>query len=176
MSDADIDRTLFEHIRPMVNLLVQQNWVIHWHFLRESKNWRGRGNQPPLILHIRFRVRVNEANLQAARTYLTTELDNLQANARIADHYRGNHGNLNQEYAGEAANFDENTANPEGWKIAQKWLEAGSEIEMLFLKNRFQGVVLARRFALPDLLHFIANQCSRNHAMLPSGNNMIIQV
>ena len=151
VNDADIDRVLFEDIRPLVNFMNQQGWVIHWHFLRESENWQGRGNQAPLILHIRFRVRVNEANLQAARTYLTTELDTLHTSSRIADHHRGNHATPNQEYAGEAANFDENGANPQGWEITQKWLESGSEIELVLLKNRFQGAVLGSRFVLPDL-------------------------
>lgn len=176
VNDADVDRVLLEHIRPLVNFMNQQGWVIHWHFLRESENWQGRGNQLPLILHIRFRVRVNEANLQAARTHLATELNTLRTNARIADHYRGNHAIPNQEYAGEAANFDESGANPQGWEIAQKWLEAGSEIELIFLKNRFQGAVLGNRFILLDLLHFFANQCDRNHGMLPPGNNLLIHV
>ena len=184
VNDAEVDRVLFEHIRPLVDFMNQQGWIIHWHFLRESENWRGRGKQLPLVSHIRFRVRVSEASLQAARTYLTTELNMLlttelnmlQTNARITDHYRGNHGTPNQEYQGEAANFNETGTNPEGWEITQKWLEAGSEIELTFLKNRFQGVVLGIRFAASDMLHFAANQWSRNHGMLPAGNNMIIQV
>jgi hypothetical protein len=173
---ADIDRVLFEHIRVLVNFVNQQGWIIHWHFFRESENWQGRRNQAPLILRIRFRVRVYEANLQATRTYLTTELDTLRTNARIADHYRGNHGNPNQEYVGEAANFDETIANPQGWEITQKWLEAGSEIELVLLKNRFQGTVLGRRFVLPDLLHFAANQFGRNNFLMQPANQFVIQI
>jgi len=172
LNDADYDRVLFEHVRQLATFVENHGWLIHW----ESENWQGRGIQQPLVLHIRFRVRVKEANLQQAQTSLTTELDTLQRNRRIADHYRGNHGNPHQDYAGEATNFDESGANPEGWEIAQKWLEAGSNVEMMFLKSRFQGVILGPRFVLSDLLHFTANQCNRNHGMLPIGNNMLIQL
>jgi hypothetical protein len=151
-----------------------QRWVVYWHFLRESENWRGSNNQ--LILHIRLRVCVNETNLQIARTYLSTELDSLRTQAIISDHYRGNHGNPNQEYNGEAANFDENSVNPEGWKITQKWLEVGSEIEMVFLKNGFQGCVLGNRFVLPDLLHFVANQCGKQNVLLQPAHQFVIQI
>jgi len=176
VNNADFDRVLFEQIRQLVTNMQNQGWIICWHFLRESENWRGRGRQLPLILHIRFRARVNEARLQQAQTYLTTELDTLQTTGRIADHYRGNHGNPNQEYAGEAANFDENGDSPEGWETTQKWLEAGSEIEMVFLKSRFQGAVLGNRFVLPDLLHFAANQFGRVNFLMQPVNQFVIQV
>lgn len=172
----DMDRVLFDHIRPIVDYLKQQGWLITWHFLRESRNWRGRGNQPPFVLHIRFRVKTTEAELQNVRNYLNNELNALQQNGRIADHYRGNHGTPNQDYGGESGNFDEVAQNPQGWNIVQKWLEAGSEIELIFLKNRFQGVQLGPRFKLPDLLHFFGNQCNRDHDWTINGRFMIFHM
>lgn len=172
VANGDFDRALFEHIRDLVNHMKGQNWIIHWHFLREGGSWRG--NQQ--ILHIRFRVRVLEANLQLARNYITSELDAIQTNVGIADHYRGNHGMPDQEYVGEAANFDETNVSPEGWEVTQKWLEAGSEIELVLLKNRFEGIPLGRRFVLSDLLHFPANQFDRNHVVLQPANQMVIQL
>jgi len=145
-------------------------------FLRESTNWRGHGDRPPFILHIRFRIRTTEARLQNARNYLRNELDALVQHGEITDHYRGNHGTPNQDYQGESNNFDEIVQNPQGWNTTQKWFEAGSEIELIFLKNRFQGVQLGRRFNLPDLLHFFGNQCSRNHNLIRNGQYMIFQM
>jgi len=120
ISPQDMDRVLFEHIKPIVDHLKQQNWLITWHFLRESRNWRGRGDNPPFIQHIRFRVRSNSAHIQNVRDYLKDELEGLKQDGKIADYYFGNHGKPNEDYIGESENFDENAPNPEGWKVTQK--------------------------------------------------------
>jgi len=173
----DMDRVLFYHIKRIVNYLKQQGWLITWHFLRESTNWRGCGTQPPHIPHIRFRVKTREANLQNVRNYIKNELDKLQQIGEIADHYRGNHGTPNRDYCGESNNFDESgVTNPEGWIVAQKWLEAGSELELILLKSRFQGIQLGPRFNLLNFLHFTGNQCGRDHDITRNGRFMIFQL
>lgn len=172
---GDVDRVLLSHIRPMVNYLKLRGWLIAWHFLRESGNWRGRGRQLPLVLHIRFRVKATDSNLSRVRSYLTQVLNGLQQIGRIADHYPGGHGTPNQNYIDERSNFDEIAQRPQGWNATQKWLEAGSEIELVFLKNRFQGTQLGQRFALPDLLHLFGNQCNRYHNPTRDGRFMIFQ-
>jgi len=175
-SPGDMDRVLFYHIRPMVNYLKLQGWLIAWHFLRESENWRGRGRRPPLVLHIRFRVKAADSNLSRVRSYITQVLNGLQQNGWIADHYHGSHGTPNQNYTDERGHFDEVAQRPQGWDAAQKWFEAGSEIELVFLKNRFQGTQLGPRFILPDLLHFFGNQCNRTHDLTRNGRFVIFQI
>lgn len=172
----DMDVVLFNHVRPIVDQLKQQNWLISWHFFRESENWRGRGKQPPLVQHIRFRVRTTETELQNVRDHVKKKLDTIQNNGRIADHYRGNEGTPNDDYCGESAKFDETATNPRGWSVVQDWLQSGSEIEMILLDNRFQGTRLGSRFKLPDLLHFFANQCGRYHDWTTNGKFMIFQM
>lgn len=172
----DMDRVLFYHVRPIVHFLKLKRWLLTWHFLRESENWRG--NQRPLIPHIRFRVRAeSETNLNQLRNWLTTVIDGLQHAGMIADHYWGNHGNPAQDYQGESANFDEGgTRLPQGWDAVQRLLQAGSEIKLIFLRSVFRQSPLAPRFILPDILHFFANQCNRGHDWTMSGQFMIIEM
>jgi len=173
----DMDRVLLEHIKPVVLYLKQKGWLVTWHFFRESANWRERGNQPPPVPHIRFRVKTqSDIDRQNVRNWLTKVLNGLQQVGKIADHYRGNHGTPNQDYQGESNNFDERIRNPYGWDAVQRWLQAGSEIELVFLKSIFRGAQLGPRFRLPDLLHFFANQCNRDHDWTISGQFMIFQM
>ena len=177
LSRDNMDRVLLEHIKPIVFYLKGKGWLVTWHFLRESSNWRGSGNQPPLIQHIRFRVKAaTDANLQSIRDFLRKVLDGLEHIGKINSHYRGNHGTPNQDYQGESNNFDESANSPQGWDAVQRWLQAGSEIELVFLKNRFRGIQLGQRFRLPDLLHFVGNQCNRDHDWTISGQFMIFQM
>jgi hypothetical protein len=180
----DMDRVILEHIGPIVKFLKLKSWLDIWHFLRESQNWR---NQEELIPHIRFRVKArSEADLEKIRDFVRRALDGLQQAGKISDHYRGNHGNLSQDYMGESGGFDETSTRaiagirsiPQGWSAIQIWLQAGSEIELVFLKNRFQGVRLGQRFMLRDILHFFANQCNRDHVVsrIPQGECMIFQL
>jgi len=173
---SEIDRVLHQHIRPIVHYLKQKDLVVFWHFLRESGNWRG--DEQPLTLHIRFRVRTqSQTDLNSVRTWLTTVLDGLQSVGKIADHYRGNHGTPNQDYGGESANFDETGMTlPQGWIAVQRGLQAGSEIELVFLSSVFRGARLAPRFRLPDILHFMANQCGKNHDWTANGRFMIVEM
>jgi len=173
-----MDRVLSYHVTPIVHFLELRGWILTWHFLRESENWRGRGNQSPLVPHIRFRVRTeSETNLNHVRNWLTIVFDGLRDAGRIADHYRGNHGNPNQDYQGESTNFDETgTGRPQGWKAVQRWLRAGSEIELVILRSVFRGAQTAPRFRLPDILHFFANQCNRSHDWTIRGQFMIIEM
>lgn len=172
-----MNRVLFEHVRPLVHHVNKQGWLLTWHFLRESENWRGKGKQPPLVSHIRFRVRTTEPHLQALRSYLQNELDSLQRSGRIADHYRGDSGTPNQDYVGESNKFDERAVpRPEGWAAVQRWLRAGSEIQLIFLKNAFQGVLLGRRFKMTDILHFYCNQTARSHDVTANGLFMVVQM
>lgn len=143
----------------------------------------GRGEEPPHIKHIRLRARSKETEIQNVRNFLKKELDTLQQNGKIAEHYCGNHGKPNEDYRGEGCesgdnNFDENEKTPEGWNVVQKWLEAGSEIELIFLKNRLRGVQLGPRFVVLDLLHFFANQCEISHRVNKYANEtfMIFQL
>jgi len=168
----DIDRVLFEHIKPMVFFLKSKAWIVSWHFLREDINWRGRGLAPPRILHIRLRVRsTSVANIRKARRWLEQVLDGLQQIGKIAAHYSGKHGTPNRYYKGERKNFNQRgrTLHRNGWKIAQKWLEIGSEIELIFLENRFRGVHLGPRFIMRDILHFFGNQCNKAHSIVQIG-------
>jgi hypothetical protein len=180
----DMDRVILEHIGPMVKFLKLKCWLDSWHFLRESQNWR---NQEELVPHIRFRVKAkSEAHLERIRDFVTRALDGLCQVGKISDHYQGNHGNLGQDYLGESGGFDETSTSavpgilsiPQGWSAIQIWLQAGSEIELVFLRNRFRGVNLGQRFNLPDILHFFANQCNRDHAVgrFPQGECMIFQI
>jgi hypothetical protein len=119
----------------------------------------------------------SEINLNQIRNWLTTVLDGLQHAGMITDHYRGNHGNPTQDYQGESANFDEaGTSLPQGWNAVQRWLQAGSEIELVLLRSVFRQSPLAPRFRLPDILHFFANQCNRNHDWTAAGQFMIVEM
>jgi hypothetical protein len=172
---GDMDKILSQHIRHMVNVLKSRKLVVTWHFFRESNNWRGNGN---IIPHIRFRIRTHQrkTKLQDLRDYLTIELDRLQSIGEISDHYRGNHGNPNQEYQGEGNNFNEVGPNPEGWKVTQKWLEAGSEIALNLIRARLTGVRYGQRFIPEDLLHFIANQNGYYNVMNRTTRQFLIQL
>lgn len=171
----DMDRVLFYQIRPIVYFLKRRSRMLAWHFLRESGNWRG--NPQVVMPHIRFRVRAeSETNLNQAQIWVTKVLDGLQNVGIIADHYLGNHGNPNQTYQGERGNFDEIITGhpPQGWDAIQTWLQSGSEIELVFLSNVFRRAGLGARFNLPDILHFFANQCNRNHDWTINGRFMIV--
>ena len=108
--------------------------------------------------------------------YLTDELNRLQNAGEIADHYPGNHGAPGQEYQGERSNFDENSSNPEGWKITQRWLESGSEVALNLIMANIRGMRLGPRFNMQDLLHFIANQSGCNHGYDPSARQFFISI
>jgi hypothetical protein len=176
----DMDRVILEHVGPIVKFLKRKGWLENWHFLRESQNWR---NQTQLVPHIRFRIKTkSNGDLENVRNFVKAALDGLQQVGRIADHYRGNHGNLSQEYLGESGGFDETRATTstsirtisQGWSLIQIWWQTGSEIELLFLQNRFRGVQLGPRFLLPDMLHFFANQCGRPNSLM-QGDFFLIQ-
>ena len=180
----DMDRVLFEHIKTIVDDLKKRNQtqrgsLITWHFFREHEGWRAReGWRGSRVWHIRFRVRTTKAELQNVRKYLEKKLDLLKENGEINDHYHGGHGKVDEDYQGESEAYDEkNIKNPEGWTTAQKWFECGSEIELIFLKNRFQGVQLGEKFNVPYLLHLFCNQSqNRYHDYTLDGRFMIIRM
>jgi len=179
----DMDRVLVEHIGRMVDYLKQKpGYLESWHFLRESTNWRGQGKNPPFIHHIRFRVRTRPDSLRDVEKYLTDELNKLRSIGEILDYYPGNHGTPTDShrtptdrYAGEALDYDEPEANPKGWIVAQKWLEAGSEVELVLLANRFHKRGLGKKFNSGYLCHLFCNQCALAHDQTAGGWFMIIQ-
>lgn len=175
-SPQDMDSVLLQHIKRIVDDLKRMKWVVSWHFLRESANWRGQTNVR--VPHIRFRVRTQQrqTKLLNLRSYLTNELNRLQNAGEISDHYRGNHGTPGQEYQGESGNFDEAGPNPKGWKVTQKWLESGSEVALNLMRTRLAGVRFGPRFIMEDLLHFISNQNGYRHGYNPATRQFIIWI
>jgi hypothetical protein len=170
---TDLDRVLFEHIKPIVFFLKSKGWIITWHFLLESPNWRGRGEEMPQVLHIRLRVRADSViNIRKARKWLKKVLDGLQRIGRIAAHYEGKHGTPNQYYRGEKRKFNQRgkILHRNGWDVTQKWLESGSEIALIFLECRLRGVHLGPKFSIPYMLHFFADQCEKRERALLINN------
>ncbi len=168
----DLDGVLLHHVKPIVFFLKLKKWVITWHFLIETPNWRG--EQGPGVLHTRLRFRADSTvNIRKTRKWLKKVLDMLQNNGRIANHYTGNNGFPNQYYRGEKRKFNQRgkVLHRNCWEATQKWLECGSEIALILLENRIQNVSLAPNFNIPYLLHLFANQCEKAEGYVPNTNN-----
>lgn len=167
----DLNRVLLEHVKPIVFFLKLKKWIITWHFLLETPNWRG--EEGIGALHIRLRVRANSSyNIRKTRKWLKKVLDGLQNNGRIADHYAGKHGTPNQYYRGEKRDYNQRgkTLHRNGWDVAQKWLESGSEIAFILLESRLLGVRLGPKFNIPYMLHLLADQCEKRERPLRINN------
>jgi hypothetical protein len=159
-SPQDADRVLVEHIKRIVTDLQQTNAVQTWHFLRENENWRGQSQL--LVPHIRFRVRApDQPRLAQVQSQVTGELDALRSASEISDYYYGCHGTPNQDYFGEAGFFDEQRSNPEGWRITQDWLQAGSEVALLIIEGRLGRVGLSQKFHFNHQIHFVCDQMGK---------------
>jgi len=160
ISHQDSDRLLIDDITPCVEALKQKG-IISWHFLRERDGWR----ETQAVRHIRLRFRAkNLKHLKKIRRDLKKKLDALQQNGTILDHYVGIHGKpvrLYKDYyqGGASEAFDEQTPNPEGWYLVEKFLEEGSDLALLLIKGRMNRVQLGREFTFPKISHLFPNQC-----------------
>jgi len=166
----DFDRLLIDDLEPIISVLKQKG-IISWHFLRENSDWRGSQN----IRHIRLRFKVkNLRHLKKIRRFLKRELDSLQRNGVILDHYVGKHGKpvrrYQDYYKGESGGFDEQVPNPNGWNLVQKFMEIGSEIALLLIKGRMGRIQLAPDFNFYKISHLFPNQC-RHYPFIPSIRN-----
>ena len=159
VSHEDSDRLLIENLEPIVDALKQEG-IISWHFLREDDNWRGTEK----VLHIRLRFKVNDLEqLKKIEGVLKRELDTLQQNRAIIDHYVGSHGNPvgrhEDYYQGENAVFDEHAENPKGWSFVERYLEIGSEMALLLIKGRLGRIQLGSEYGFYKISHCFPNQC-----------------
>lgn len=153
------DTFLINDIEPIVNALKQEG-IVSWHYLREGDGWR----TDQAIKHIRLRFKANSLeHLKKIRRILKRKLDALQGNQAIADHYVGRHGKpvkrYKDYYQGENSGFDEQTANPEGWSLVEKYLEIGSEMALLLIKGRIRRLQLGPEYGFYKISHCFPNQC-----------------
>jgi len=153
VSHGDSDRLLIENIEPIVDALKKEG-IASWHFLRECDNWRGAED----VLHIRLRFKANDSEqLKKIEGILKKELDALQQNGAIVDHYVGSHGNPverhEEYYQGENAGFDEHAENPKGWSLFERYLEVGSEMALLLIKGRLGRIQLGPNYGFDKISH-----------------------
>lgn len=158
LSHQDSDRLLIDDIEPIVSVLKQKG-IVSWHFLRENSSWRGNQN----LQHVRLRFRAKDlVHLKRIRGILKSELDSLQQNGLIRDHYVGCQGNpvrwYSKYYQGESGEFDEQVPNPQGWSLVQKYLEVGSEMALLLIRGRLNRIRLGSNYVF-DMSHYFPNQC-----------------
>jgi len=166
LSHQDSDRLLIENLEPIVDALKQKK-VASWHFLREGDNWRGSQN----ISHIRLRFRATDLqHLKKIKKFLKNELDFLQSNGLILDHYIGKNGTpvrrYRDYYDGENVAFNEQPPNPKGWNLVQRYLEIGSEMAILLTKGRMNRIHLSLDYNFSKISHLFPNQCRHYYYVL----------
>jgi hypothetical protein len=104
------------------------------------------------------------SDLSQIKGILDAALSLAQQRGDISDYYYGNHGTPGQVYQGEAGGFDESGPSPTGWKVTQKWLEAGSELAILILQIRRGRITPGPRLHFNDEIHFFCNQLGKAEA------------
>ena len=113
------DQILLEVLWPYVKRLRKRGALVGWHYFREPE--------------IRFRVRVKSEKERVAQAKAVEKMaEGLKRKGLISRWAFGNHGEEGA-YVGEVDRYGAN-----GWKIAQKYFEDGSEtaLELLALKRR----------------------------------------
>ena len=115
----DEDRILLEVLWPYVKKLRRQGALVGWHYFREPE--------------IRFRVRVKSEKERRAQSKAVESMAARLKKEGLVSRWRfGNHGEEGT-YVGEADRYGDN-----GWEIAQKYFEDGSEtaLRLLALKRK----------------------------------------
>lgn len=129
------DRILIDVLWPYVRRLRKRGALVTYHYFREPE--------------IRFRIRVRtERERRAQAATLERIAKKLSKEGAITAWRFGNHGEEGKPYVGEEDRYGRN-----GWKVAQKYFEDGSETALGLLRlkrgSRLESPLWAKGFGNP---------------------------
>jgi hypothetical protein len=143
---------LTEVVDPLVHGALAERIAL-WFYFWES--------QPEPQLRLRLRWRNPEA-AEANGLDLAAHLDNACGEGKIPGWYEGSHGQRNQHYGGEAANY-----GGEMWELIARDWHTGSELALAMTKHQLAGdLTKSIDWLWARRVHLFSNQLLRDEVLL----------